>query len=524
MDRYLLQDEIMIDDSVNNNPIVGLKKRLDVNTRLQHRLSHLLGTGVRVLHCDGVLEIYILPITGAPQKRRQSSPIRDSTKSLKRFSEDLDKVLTQLMRSETDSSKGEAVDELWDIILLQVYQHSDSVVKAMQSAFIKYHAQFSDLVAQILGLADTDDHISARDTEVGDLVIHLHQLVSTYNGSVAQNNKLIEWAWEVTRSTNSLEERLRQLLPGIFATELSEAIHLLGHSSRTKYTIIRAATEPSVRCVRVRFGNPPKPRSDSASSSSKTSSPKRSSRGQNHNVATPSAVKNTPAGAILAGPTSNGPDRYPDITDLQPMYLQAVAMLIDSVFRYEMVPVGCDAYYLFGFVTCQDQSEERALCGYYRTFLETAQTPIVPLCEKMARALQLGTLNGLLHNKGLQDLKMSHPSLHDFLMVKSTERPTLFRLIQFIRDVDNEKPLPVLKRDYFTLCQQPEHVAMLKKVYDKILNHVRTVRLHDACRFGRLQELAVEVLGPLDYTTCRLLKNEFPHPLIGFDDDRGLKL
>lgn len=216
-------------------------------------------------------------------------------------------------------------------------------------------------------------------------------------------------------------------------------------------------------------------------------------------------------------------DRGLGIVRLQPAQKRATALLIGSVFSNMRVPVGSEAYYWFGFVTCHNTEEERALSRYYRQFLETTLDPTV-VFKSIVKALEFDTLTGLLRNKGRQDLGKSFPLLHGFLSGPPEEHLSVYRLIQFIRDIDNDEPVPCLKRDYgFKFCTQREHVTTLKGLYTMVLDRAEPTRLHSACQFGRLWEFTREILGYVDPSMRRLLQNDYPHPAIGFDNSQGLK-
>ena len=90
-----------------------------------------------------------------------------------------------------DSQKATAALDLWDTIIFHAYTYTDASIKNAKEIFTKYDAKFGTLVAQMLGLEDIDGCVSSRDTEVGNLVIRLHQLVHAYDGSMAKNNKLV---------------------------------------------------------------------------------------------------------------------------------------------------------------------------------------------------------------------------------------------------------------------------------------------------------------------------------------------
>ena len=409
--------------------------------------------------------------------------------------------------------------------MCQAYQHTDASIKNAKKSFTTHDAKFSALVAQMCGLEDIDVCVSSRDAEVGNLIIRFHQLVHAYDGSMAQNNKLVEFSWAAMRTNDHLAGRLRQLLQFSFGTRLFNCIRQLGHPLRTIFTVVRAVDPGTYQDVKVCFGIPHEPHSKTINVLHKMAGREhRPHQVPGHDLTTPSTAIDMTMEETRAptNPSPAGEDGDVDIVGVSPIFAQAVGVLVESVLRFKSVPVGSHAYYHFGFVTCQSKFDEDALCGYYRQFLGAAQSPIV--LAKMIKAMHMGTLVGLLNNKGLQSLKNSYPSLHTFLTTKLEERPSVYRLIQFIRDKNNDNAAPVLKRDYgFIWCKQQHHVAFLKSVYEMILAQSEPMKLHDACRFGRLRELAIEVLGSTNSEMDRLLVNNYPYSTSGLDDNKGLE-
>jgi hypothetical protein len=216
-------------------------------------------------------------------------------------------------------------------------------------------------------------------------------------------------------------------------------------------------------------------------------------------------------------------DRGLSLFKLQPAAKQSAALLIGCVLHDTPVPPGSDTYYLFGFVTCRTKEQEDNLSDYYRQLLKTTVDKIV-IFTSLAKALELNTLPGLLHHSCLQ-MKKSHPSLLKFLGTAPEERLSVFRLIQFVRDTDNDEPLPCLKRDYgFRFCTQREHVAKLKALYARVIVKTDPMELHSACTHGRLLHFAIKILGWVDVSMRRLLQNDYPHPAVGLDNTQSLEL
>lgn len=137
----------------------------------------------------------------------------------------------------------------------------------------------------------------------------------------------------------------------------------------------------------------------------------------------------------------------------------------------------------------------------------------------MIDVLKTGTLLALFRNKGVRTLDQAPEVLKSFLATAPQKRSSVFRLVQFIRDTDNEEPPPALIRDYgFRYCTQREHVAQLKDLYARILANADSHDVHYACRNGNLLGFAQETLSYVDKSQHRLLKNDYPDSNIAVDN------
>lgn len=384
------------------------------------------------------------------------------------------------------------------------------------------------MVAQMFALDDVDREGSSFDTTLGCDIVRLKQLVYDYNGTIKQQNEMIELTEGLLHRSLALEVRLKCLLGSTFSGNLYESICHLSQPLRTHHTMVRAAsTYAFFQAVEFRLGSPP----DSLLRAITTTLQAPIVRQQQPQIRQLDKALSSPSHMIpkhqsimdIIQPYLPEEDRGLGIIRLQPAQKQAAALLIGSVLSDMRVPVGSEAYHCFGFVTCHNKEEERALGRYYRQFLETDLHPTI-VFKSIVKALKFDTLTGLLRNKSRQDLDKAFPALHRFLDSPSEERPSVYRLSQFTRDVDNDEPAPCLKRDYgFKFCTQREHVTKLRELYSMLLDRVEPIRLHDACRFGRLWEFTRETLGHVDPSMRRLLQNDYGHPDVGFDSSRGIE-
>lgn len=216
-------------------------------------------------------------------------------------------------------------------------------------------------------------------------------------------------------------------------------------------------------------------------------------------------------------------DRGLGLLRLQPASKQAAALLIGCLLHNVPVPPGSDTYYFFGFTTCRTKEEEGDLADYYRQLLKTSVEPTIVFAS-IIKALEHGTLPGLLRNKTGHNLDNYFPTLQQFLAAQPEKRFSVHRLVQFIRDEDNDEPLACLKRDFgFKFCTQREHVIKLKALYTRIIDKAGPGRLHYACTFGRLLDHAINTLGFIDPSMRRLLQNDYPNPSVGYDKSQGLE-
>ncbi|KAJ4340320.1 hypothetical protein N0V87_002612 [Didymella glomerata] len=408
MAPVILQDEL-INDASNDNPVAGLKGSLNIKERFKYRLSRLLGRIVTVSDAPDSqsINIYVAPRRGAP-----SSTKAEDDRARKFITELQDALRRIAWCSAEDLQKEEVSQDLWDLILVHVSPGIHDTITKLRDTFDNNAKKFDAVVTQICGLDDVDEFGSSLDFDLGDLVITLQQLATSYTGTVKQHNELVEFACDLLQHPG-VDVRLRCLLGSVFSNSLYD------------------------------HGAP--------------------------------------------------------------------------------VPPGSDTYYLFGFTTCRNKKEEGDLADYYRQLLKTNIERTI-VFTSINKALEHSTLAGLLRNKAGPNLDKYFPALQQFLAAQPEKRFSAHRLVQFIRDEDNDEPLPCLKRDYgFGLCTQREHVTKLKALYGKVIDKAGPGKLHYACTFGRLPEHAVSTLGFVDPSMRRLLHSDYPNPAVGYDNMQGLE-
>ena len=432
-----------------------------------------------------------------------------------------------------DPQKNETSQDLWELILVHVSPETHSTIMKLQATFNNYAKKFNAVVTQICGLDDVDEFGSSLDLDLGDIVIKLQQLAISYAGTVKQQNELVEFACDLLQDP-AVDVRLKSLLGSVFSNSLYKIVCALSQPLRTHHTLVRTASSfPVFRTVSIHVGSPPPPVVKAITGVLKTSTPLPQPQSfQLHKSASPRRTP-TPSQCHLTLPEGSMMDTIrtylPEkdhglhLFALQPPSKQATAMLIGCLLHDVPVPPGSDTYYIFGFSTCLNRKHVRELAAYYRHFLDTSLSPTV-VFQGIVEALEHGTLPGLLRNKGRHNLDKTFPVLTGFLTTQSKKRFSVHRLIQFIRDEDNDEPLPCLRRDYgFKFCTQREHVTKLKALYGKVIDKAGSSKLHYACTFGRLLDHAIRTLGFVEPSMRRLLQNDYPNPAVGYDNSQGLE-
>lgn len=404
----------------------------------------------------------------------------------------------------------------------------------LREIFDDHKSKYEALVTQILGLDDADESGSSLDTNLGDLIVRLQQLASGYSGTVKQQNELVGFAWNLLQHCPASDVRLRSLLGSVFSNKMYQIICKLSHPLNSHHTFFRIASSfPVFRTVSMHIGSPPPPTRKASSGPLRISTPPEQPQSLQLRKAASSPRTPTPPQRHLTPPQGTmmdtirsylpEEDRGLHLLKLQPLSKQATALLIGCLLHDIPLPPGSDTYYIFGFSTCLNGKHVQELADHYRQLLDTTLAPTT-VFQGIVKALEHGTLAGLLRNKGRHDLDKTFPVLTQFLTTQPEKRFSVHRLIQFLRDEDNDEPLPCLRRDYgFAFCTQREDVTKLKALYVKVIDKAGPGKLHYACTFGRLLDHAISTLGFVDLPMRRLLQNDYPSPTVGYDNSQGLE-
>ncbi|KAF3053645.1 hypothetical protein E8E11_010133 [Didymella keratinophila] len=519
----------LINDASNDNPVAGLKGTLSLKERFKFRLSRMLGSTVAVTEADDqTLHIYIGPKTSS------KSSIMTGDDKIGKLVEELQEALRKLAWcSAEDPQKEEIAQDVWDLILVHVSPDIHNAITKLQATFRNHARKYEAVVTQLFGIDDVDEFGSSIDTELGDLMVELQQLANSYNGTVKQQNELVKFACDLLQRP-AVDVRLKCILGSVFSNDTYDVICALNQPLRTHHTLVRTASSFLVfRTVSIHIGAPPPPVRKAISRPPRAFTP--TQQPQSLQLYKPASPRRTPAppqrhltppkGSMMDTIRNYLPekDHGLHLFALQPPSKQATAVLIGCLLHNVPVPPGSDTYYIFGFSTCLNGKHVRELAAYHRRLLDTSLSPTV-VFQGIVKALEHRTLPELLRNKGRHNLDKTFPVLTGFLTTQPEKRFSVHRLIRFIRDEDNDKPLPCLRRDYgFKFCTQREHVTKLKALYGKVIDKAGPGKLHYACTFGRLLDYAIGALGFVDPSMRRLLQNDYPNPAVGYDNLQSLE-
>lgn len=424
-----------------------------------------------------------------------------------------------------ESTKIEKSTQLWEMLLLYSFQNTDETVKKMKKLFSDQYGKFEVMVDTMFGLDRDDMNKSHFTMELGTDIMLLEQRARTYTEQVKQHEELIELAWNMPRVHSGLNGMMRDLLQSTFANSLHDMICDLGHVKRLLHTILRIArTDPTFKNIKICLGEPPSITSSTSSVAQKANKPRSlPNMAPQSPVMTPPLPPQNPSLDIFESikPYLSKEDQECGLHTLQSAAKQDAAILVAFVVRGVVPHPATAAHYHFGFVVCPDRVAENALVSTYYRFLNREQGKAANF-QDLVQALEAYKLPLLPDADSHHNTLVMPRSVKDFLFARPHERPSVWRLIQFLRDNDNDEPPPCVKRDYgFKLCSQREHVTALKNLYTAILRKTTPMRLHSACEDGGLLRFASKIVV-IEPKMHRFLHNDDSNPGIGFDNDVGL--
>ncbi|KAF1997248.1 hypothetical protein P154DRAFT_388592, partial [Amniculicola lignicola CBS 123094] len=167
--------------------------------------------------------------------------------------------------------------------------------------------------------------------------------------------------------------------------------------------------------------------------------------------------------------------------ELRPKEKQQTFHLLEILSRLRYPSPVSEVFWMFGFCTCRTIFQTERLAGIYAVILYGLNDQPKAF-EALWNALKNNKLHELFHRFGYGDYQSNIPELQHFFSTSMEHRPTVWRLIQFLRDIDNLNPSNALAEDYgFALCRNHQEVGKLKDIYSKLLGITGPSALHDAC-------------------------------------------
>ncbi|CAN9371236.1 unnamed protein product [Alternaria sp. RS040] len=545
----VLGKEDLIDDSTGVIPMRGLKTELSLKDRFARRLSKMLDAEVDIQQKDNgnAMEIFLT-------RNRSIARVRVGLENeLRKFIRATEDALASIAKN-ADGPRDVlqiACDDLWDVILIFNRSKVETIIQKLQKTLQYYRETFDDLVTRMFGIDDPEYKDQLLDRELGDRIISLSQQINSYDRSMKELNALVHLASETTRVLLHLQERLRSILEKTrLADKLYELICALGFPERVHSTMVRLAKasqsfenvkfhlRPSSPGKTVSFAIPiessTQPNATKPLSPQRQEKPKRRCYVENKitiPAVTPTLPFHHPRPAISSlDPLMTAVQVYLAREDkglalvrLQPATKQETTQLIGTILQRKILPMHASAWYAFGFVTTKNEDQEQRLSGLYKALLSEADNSEVIFYE-LQTALEKNTLVTLFDKHGYAHFRELFLHLENFLTTLPQQRPTVWRLRQFIQDPTDDEPPACLQRDYgFRYCRQREEVLRLKEIYTRMLRKLGPTDLHTACIHGRLFETAMKEGVEIDPKDKRFLNSDYGSPFLGLDNEGGLE-
>lgn len=459
------------------------------------------------------------------------------------------------------SSGGMVDSEILKGIVLRLYgkrlqKAIDTLVSLWRNNEDKIHQTMGDMT----GVFDEDGHV-ARDEGIGDAIVAINGVIGGMNSTLSFHSTerqtrlkdiISECCKLFTVEGGFARARLKSVLGSSLADGIYDNILILNQPIRSVQTFVRMA-QALRRFHEIEFkkGDLSVGRGNLSSSSgehnkSPALSPVRSElppspSSANPNVALirskPDPTKSSVRSEVTASTRStNGdgvfissaptPTQVEEIlSDIHPMLKHAVLYLAACVSKNCLPDPRSEGYYLFGFAAC---NETHQLFELYKIILKGAASHNAKVVE-LCLALNHDRIPQWFDRYGCGSFRSSLPHLESFLVAPILERPTVFRLVQFLRSKDDTSPKRVLIRDYgFHRCRTREQVNVLKDIYIETLNRISVFRLHHACVNCRLLETVLDAQVSFEMKYKNLLENQGPLPdldqnissLIAYDQGR----
>lgn len=212
-------------------------------------------------------------------------------------------------------------------------------------------------------------------------------------------------------------------------------------------------------------------------------------------------------------------ERHLTPIQLRPLAKRQTWFLLNSLLRGRNPSATDEAYWVFGYAACRNKEESERLGGLYQELLKGSNNK-EEIFADLWKALEANKLEPLFEDYGYQEaFEQQLPGAKLFLSAPQNQRPTVWRLIQFLNADKMTDPPGCLRRDYgFKYCKGREHVQLLKAIYGQILKRATPLELHDACVKSKLYDFGISHAVEIDPSNKRLFQNMINHPDLGYED------
>lgn len=414
---------------------------------------------------------------------------------------------------------------LWDLTFRLYGSRMRRYVSNTQAIFDQHKASFDDLTTKTLGVLD--EHSSDLDHVVGDALVRLRSYacaLRVWHLRKEDFNDVIREAFQMI-SLPHLKGRMTSILGKTLAESLHAKIYQLAQPRRVFNTLVRTArTFRAFAAIQIRLGLPPTAFSSPVSTPSSTLQSPTSVKEESKRACIFKNAEATPAEDSIERFLATACQYLPDseqslgLKQLRPVERQQAFLLVAALEDGQNPDPSWDAYHIFGYSACQNEHELHILGSVYREIITNCADKQGIFYELSQALLQNKVISFMDRHERTQS-RQQIPGLKEFLQTKPNERPSVFRLVQFIRDDGNTDPPPVLSRDYgFSLCKVREEVVALKLIYQEMLFQLSPLQLHDACCKGELRQVAESIGIAIEKKYKRLLANQYPIPSLGYEE------
>lgn len=414
-------------------------------------------------------------------------------------------------------------------------------ISRLRVLFRENREQLDQMISNIFGVFD--DHPHPFDGSLKDNLMAFHCLISRMDSQFRvqprnesddydEMNAIVETAYKIySLQDNGVQKRLQVLAGDTLAEPLHNHIQTLARPRQCHNAFVSYARAcRGFNTMNLGYGMPPTPRNAKKAAASATSQsvPARSAE---NGMIIPSSNQNQSSSAVLMD-ISTLARTYLSATDshLSPHVLQPAskrhAFSLMAFVLNDLVPKPkSDIYYLFGFVACESETAVNLLGRVYKKLLTTSRDKAYT-SQELWQSLENHCLTQVFDRNGLSNFRTESPLLEQFFNLPLEDRPSVYRLIQFLRvnegDHDDSDPVAcgglVLIRDYgFHLCKGREEVEILKETYRRALQEINALDLHAACIGMHLSKTVLATNVALGVKHQRLLQNQGPLPDLGFE-------